>query len=185
MDSGTMKYSSLIGRLAGAFLFGGALFLAAGEVRAADEKLPAIGSKIGEWIFDCRAVRANETLCRLTQTRLIKETGKRVLQVSIGPASPNGKLALVVEVPLGIFLPAGVAAKIDEGKQFPLALQTCIPRGCEAIMLIPDKKLREMKKGKNLLIGFKTDMRGETISIAASLKGITKGLRVLKAANKR
>ena len=48
---------------------------------------------------------------------------------------------LAALMPLGIFLPAGVAARNDKGEQFALVPQTCTKNGCEAAVVLNDKTL--------------------------------------------
>jgi invasion protein IalB len=157
--------------LAGAFGAAGAL---------AQDK-PKVGDRIGDWVFQCQALTASETRCALIQNIVNNQSRQRVIGAVLRKLGPKGdKLGLFIAAPLGIFLGAGIAPKIDEGEQFPLVLQNCTAQnGCRAALEIDAKRLAEMKKGNRLLIGFKTRADANTVTVPVSLKGVTDGLKAL------
>lgn len=82
-------------------------------------------------------------------------------------------------MPLGIYLATGIGAKVDEGKQFNLIWQTCTQQGCQAALSLDSEKKTAMKSGKQLFVGFKARPDADAITVAASLKGVTAGLKAL------
>lgn len=156
------------------------LCLAAPQARA---EAPKSGDHFGDWIFTCRALGPGQTECGLAQTISIKsDKGQgRILSLYLQrrKIEKERKLVLYAIVPLGIYLPTGVAARVDKGEQFPLLVRTCTAGGCEAVTEIDDAKLAQLKAGQTLAVGFKPNAQGKTYTVPASLKGITKGLEAL------
>ena len=89
------------------------------------------------------------------------------------------KLALITIAPLGVFLATGIAGKVDDGKQFNFIWQRCTTQGCQAAAVVDAELEKALKAGKRLLIAFKAQPNANAITLGASLKGVTQGLRVL------
>ena len=146
---------------------------------------PKVGERFGDWVFTCKALSSEQTVCALTQTVTVKaQQGRgRILTLLLrrleDQETKRRKIILLALLPLGIYLPTGVAARIDQGPQFPLQLRTCTQTGCEAAAELVDKTLGAFKAGNQLFIGFKTAAKGKVFTIPASLKGVTKGLEAL------
>ena len=86
---------------------------------------------------------------------------------------------MVVQLPQNLFLPAGLALRVDDGKPLQLTLQTCDARGCYAGTAVSDELLGSLKKGAKLHLGIQT-VRREKIDIIVPLKGFTAGYRKIK-----
>lgn len=150
---------------------------------------PKSGDKFGDWLFTCKALGPDKTECGLTQTVTVQQQGQaqsRILSLYLQRVAPGeeakdktAKIYLFAIVPLGIFLPSGIAAKVDQGEQFEFAVRTCVASGCEAVVELDEAKLTAMRAGQKLLVGFKPSPAGKTIVVPASLNGITKGLAAL------
>ena len=148
-------------------------------------QVPKVGDRFGDWVFTCKALSAEETVCALIQTVTIQaQQGRgRILTLNLRRVedrkAEERKIALFALLPLGIYLPTGVAARVDQGPQFSMLLTTCTQTGCEAETELDGKTLGALKAGQQLFIGFKTSSQSEVLTIAASLKGVTKGLEAL------
>ncbi len=140
---------------------------------------PKVGDAIGDWIFNCQALSAARTVCVLQQTIVQKESKKPVMRLTLRRLGRDQKLGLVVRVPLGVYLATGIGGKVDEGEQFNLIWQTCTQQGCQAALSLDDGQKTAMKSGKRLLIGFKGRPDADAVTVAASLKGVTAGLKAL------
>jgi invasion protein IalB len=165
---------------------GGAAALVAGMLcagGAAVAQTPKVGDRIGDWGFQCQALSASETRCALIQNVLNSQTRQRLIGAVIRKmGEKNDKVGLFISAPLGIFLGAGIAVKIEEGEQFPLILQTCTAQnGCVAGLEIDAKRLDAMKKGTRMLVGFKPQANANAVTVPFSLKGVTDGLKALDA----
>ena len=94
------------------------MLLCASALPLSAQTAPKVGDSIGDWIFNCRALSATETVCGLNQ-RIVETKSKRpIMSLTLRKVGPDKKLALIVNVPLGIYLASGIGARIDEGAQF-------------------------------------------------------------------
>lgn len=152
-----------------------------GTAPAAAQGTPKVGDQIGDWVFQCQALSASETRCALVQNIVDKNTRNRVIGAVLRRVGPDGdKVGLFIAAPLGIYLGAGIAAKIDQGEQFSLQLQSCtVKSGCIAGIEVDAGRLEALRKGKRLLVGFKTTAGAKTVTVPVSLKGVTDGLKAL------
>jgi invasion protein IalB len=158
-----------------AIVVGVFLGLQVGAGHAAD-----VGQKFGNWVHECEAVASNKTSCFLSYTHVIKKTNRRFLTLLVGKFGPKNESGLIVFLPLGIYLPSGVVANIDNGKKFNLTVQQCIAGGCRATIALTKKRLKSLRAGQQLSIEFRMNLENEPIIIGSSLKGITKGLQAIK-----
>lgn len=104
-----------------------------------------------------------EERCEIFQRLSVKESGKRLVEVAIGPADANAEpdengvvpaAKGVVILPLGIMLQPGVVLQIDEGQVYRFNARTCVPNGCIANIDLPTAMVDEMKQGKTAKIMF-------------------------------
>lgn len=128
-----------------------------------------------EWIAACVAAgRAAPADCTLEQRLLLADSGELAAAVKIRvPDSPR-QPAMVLHLPQGLFLPAGVNLRVDEGKAVNLQLQTCDGRGCYAGMVVTDELLGAMKAGSSLHLGVQ-NVQKQRFDIVLSLLGFTAG----------
>jgi invasion protein IalB len=154
-----------------------AIIACLGIVRAqAQDATPKVGERIGDWVFQCQALSATNTVCGLIQNIADRGTQRQVLGVAVRPIGDDGRLAMIVTAPLGIFLGSGIGGKVDEGAQFAFNLQSCSQRGCQAALELKDDLLSALKKGNRLIVGYKARPDSQTIAIPVSLTGFTAGL---------
>ena len=150
---------------------------------AAQESKPKVGDRIGDWVFQCQAVSANQNICGIIQTVIDNNTKRQVVAVAIRYAGTGEakRLGMFVTVPLGIFLGSGIGGKIDTSEQFKFNLQTCNQRGCQGAAEITPAMLADMKKGQRLIVGFKARADANTIAVPVSLNGFTDALKAIDA----
>ena len=148
---------------------------------AAQEAKPKVGERIGDWVFQCQAPSATDTVCGLVQNIADRGTKRQVLGIAVRPIGTDGRLAMLVTAPLGIFLGSGIGGKIDDGEQFAFNLQSCNQSGCQAAIELKDQMLADLKSGKRLIVGFKVRPDTKTIAVPVSLDGFTRGLTVMQA----
>ena len=140
---------------------------------------PKVGDRIGDWGFQCKALSAKQNVCALTQTLVNSETKKRVLTLVLRRVGKDKKLVLITIAPLGVSLATGIAGKVDDGKQFNFVWQRSTTQGCQAAVVVDAELEKALKAGKRLLIGLRAQPNAKAITLGASLKGVTQGLRVL------
>src|SRR5262245_19934936 len=61
-----------------------------------------------DWAVNCATVQT-ELTCVASQSFFVKETGQRFMTVSVNPPKGDKKTTLVLQLPLGIYLPSGVS----------------------------------------------------------------------------
>jgi invasion protein IalB len=79
---------------------------------------------------------------------------------------------MLVQLPLGLFLPVGAKLQVDEGKPLDLQVQTCEAQGCFAGSAMDAELLAAIKAGKQLTIEVQT-LNREKLSFAIPLEGFT------------
>lgn len=169
---------------------------------------PQDGQKFKDWTVECQSVPKPEakldvkveggegaasgsaettetapvaeiTICQIVQTLTEKSADKPVLQVAIGYL-PDQKVPVASFVlPLGIFLPAGLQLRVDEGKTGRVPFVSCDPVGCHAGVELDDEFLASMKKGSQLNVTFGTPNR-QGVTAPVSLQGFTAALESLQ-----
>lgn len=123
------------------------------------------------WASRCvAATRSGPLECSLSQRAVTKQgqlVGSVTIQLPAGAPS-----AMVVSVPLGIFLGAGVTFAIDTNAPQALELQACDRTACYAETALPDELITAMKGGEKLNITFQ-NMQKQPVTLPMSLVGFT------------
>jgi invasion protein IalB len=122
-----------------------------------------------EWVSRCASeARQGALECALEQTAVLQKTGQLIAAVSVRVPADTHQPTLAVQIPVGLFLPAGVSLQIDDKKPLTLPLQTCDLKGCYAAMPISPDMLAELKGGKKLAVSFQ-NLTKENISVPLQL----------------
>ncbi|MBV9052011.1 MAG: invasion associated locus B family protein [Hyphomicrobiales bacterium] len=122
-----------------------------------------------EWISRCASeARQGGLECVVEQTAVLQKTGQLVAAVSIRVPADTHQPSLAVQIPVGLYLPAGVSLAIDDKKPLNLQLQTCDLKGCYAAMPISPELLGELKSGKKLAVSFQ-NLTKENITVPLQL----------------
>ena len=121
------------------------------------------------WIARCTSISRDAPLeCAVEQTAVLTKTGQLIVLINIRVASDTRTPIAVVQLPLGLNLPAGAKLQVDDGKTSDLQIQTCEQRGCYANTPIAADMLAAMKSGKQLKVSFQ-NLAKEVISIPMPL----------------
>src|SRR5665213_3803902 len=81
---------------------------------ATDTTAPAT-PRADAWATNCSApMRAGPLDCSVVQRVVLQRTGQLLAMVSVRLPSDSRNPAMLVQTPLGLYLPAGVSLKIDE-----------------------------------------------------------------------
>lgn len=158
----------------------GALAVLAAPVLAAAPALAKDGDKFGDWTVSCppppQGAPASVNTCRLMQIEQAKSPdGKQVTVLKASFFHLGEKdLVLFGYLPLGYAIPPGVRVSVDNGKDYPMFPQRCIPQGCEVATKVEPELLAALKKGNAAKIEFQLGDR--SASVPVSLKGLTEGL---------
>jgi invasion protein IalB len=121
------------------------------------------------WIARCSSGSRSSSLeCAIEQSAVLTKTGQLIVLINIRvPAETRAPVALV-QLPLGLNLPAGAKLQIDEGKASDMQIQTCEARGCYANLPVSPEMLATLKSGKQLKVSFQ-NLAKETITIPMPL----------------
>jgi len=121
------------------------------------------------WVARCSSASRGAPLeCAIEQSAVLTKTGQLIVLVNVRvPAETRVPVALV-QLPLGLNLPAGAKFQVDDGKTSDLQIQTCEARGCYANLQISPDVLAALKSGKQLKVSFQ-NMAKETISVPMPL----------------
>ena len=152
-----------------------AVFLATATTASLCVTKPAAAqSKAQNWSVSCVSrSRIAAAECSLEQRVLIRETGQTLgrLLIKIG-ATDAGPGALLLQIPLGVSIRAGVKIKVDDTEIETLDIQTCDAGGCYAGGPMSEKLLRAAKSGKLLNAEF-SDAQQRAISVNFVLDGFS------------
>lgn len=110
--------------------------------------------------------------CQALQTIAMRQTGQRLISVSVRRNPDETSAAMLLHLPHGLFLPAGLKVKIDDGKTRELPVQTCDARGCYAGMGASETEIAAMQKGMTLAVSFQ-NLEKKTITVNVPLAGFT------------
>ena len=107
------------------------------------------------WVVSCSQTRPGLE-CRAGQSLFLKQTRQRVLSVAVRMPADTKKPVLLLQLPLGVYLPAGATLQIgkDEAKTLPYI--ACDQGGCIAEYNVTDAELSGVAKGLDLSISAKT-----------------------------
>lgn len=129
---------------------------------------PPGGPTIG-WAVQCNNPGTG-LKCQATQNIFITETRQRLLSVSVSKPSGDAALAMLIQLPHGMFLPSGLSLQVDDGKAQQVAVQTCDRAGCYAGSPIDKAMLSQLEAGRQLTISFQ-NLNKQTMRVPVPLSG--------------
>lgn len=143
------------------------------QLRAAPEAQPADGNKPAPltWISRCASDSRQGTLdCAVEQSVLESKSRQLLLQVVVRVPPDTHKPVLTLQLPLGLYLPAGASLQFDESKPQKFEIQSCDPKGCYVNAPVTPEMLGNMSKGKTLSVTFET-VNKQNLAIPVQLTG--------------
>ena len=112
-----------------------------------------------DWMVRCGRPRGQEAeVCEMQQQQIDNED-RTVMAVAVGQVPGTSDVGLLILLPLGILLPAGVTMQIDSGAEIPLEVERCERQGCRIERLIEPDLLSRLKgghEGDRLLRGLRS-----------------------------
>jgi invasion protein IalB len=156
-------------RLAGALVFS---MLAAASL-AQDAPAPAPAQQQENWASRCVAPSRQAPLeCSIEQRLIMQDTSRLVAAVTVRVPTDTGRPVMMLQMPLGLYLPAGITIDIDGTSEQRFELQTCDANGCYAGAPVPDQLLATMTRGQKLNLKFQ-NLNRQPITVSATLVGFT------------
>lgn len=127
------------------------------------------------WTSRCASDGRQAALfCEVEQSLYMTKTGQLVASVNVKLPPETRQPVMMIQLPVGLFLPAGVNLQIDEGRPQPLAIQTCDLKGCYAATTLSPDLLGSMKSAKRLSVVFQ-NLNKENVTLAFVLSGFAEG----------
>jgi invasion protein IalB len=110
--------------------------------------------------------------CTVEQRVYDGQSKQLLLTFVVRVPSASRKPALIIQLPLGLFLPAGASVQFDDNKPERLEVQTCDQKGCFVSMPMSNEMLQSMSKSKRMSITFQ-DLSKKDIALPIQLAGFT------------
>lgn len=127
--------------------------------------------QVVNWATQCNAtVRDGEISCFMEQKIALRESGQLVVAITIQVPPETRIPSVVIQVPLGVYLPGGVIAQVDEGLAQTFEIKTCDQAGCYVGDPLSSDLLTAMETGETLNIKFQ-NFSQEEIVIPVPLTG--------------
>ena len=130
------------------------------------------------WVVNCTSIQSGLD-CRAAQSLFIKETGQRLLSVALRVPPDTKKPVLLLQMPLGIYLPAGVSLQFGKDAARKIALQSCDQNGCFAEYAITDAEIGTMLKGGDLTLTMQ-NLKQAPISVQIPAVGLSAAYAKIK-----
>jgi invasion protein IalB len=108
------------------------------------------------WVLNCANQDAG-LVCTVSQLVVLRQ-GQRTIQVNaaVGVDPKSKKLTLLLQLPLGVYLPSGVTLKFGGGKAKAIAFQSCNPNGCVAENEITAAEINTLVQGADLKLSVRS-----------------------------
>jgi invasion protein IalB len=169
------------------------LAVAAPAAAATDTAKPAtaaakpkpVETKFEDWSMQCMTSSKGK-YCGLYQKAYATVRGKKVMavlaEVEMGKGKDGKKTPhLRLITPLGSWLPTNIGFKLDDEKQNVVPYFFCRPSGCMTDLTLEAEHVARLKKGKALLIAYRTSPKKEDqVEPSVSLKGFAAALDALQ-----
>jgi invasion protein IalB len=127
-----------------------------------------------DWNVSCRSATAEKGLdCQATRAVVLKKTRSLLLRVTVNLPAETKKPVMMIQMPTGLYLPAGASMAIDDETPKPIVLQTCNGNGCFSGSPVSEEILAGMKTGTWFKVTFK-DLKRKQITVALPLDGFPK-----------
>lgn len=169
------------------------VFLAAGLCLPAAAQQPAEGAKKeaaktqqgSAWVKLCEDQKLKQggndkeaktvNVCLTHHERFHPNTGQPLISAAIRELDDPKQRTVMIMVPLGRMLPAGLIMKVDEKEGVKLQYSYCTALGCVAEVPATDDIIGKLKKGSELIIGT-VDISRRKIAFKVPLNGFTRAL---------
>ncbi|WP_162913913.1 invasion associated locus B family protein [Taklimakanibacter lacteus] len=132
------------------------------------------------WIASCTSPgRGQPQECAMEQRAIAKENGQLIGLVSIRVPSETRKPVTMIQLPLNLFLPAGVNVDVDGDMTQNQSFQTCNQTGCFVGFPISDTLLKQLFNGGKLNVTFQY-LDKKPVTLPMSLEGFTDAYNRIK-----
>lgn len=145
----------------------------------AQPELELTERQIQDWMVRCgRPEGQEQEVCEMQQQQ-VDSDDRTVMAVAVGRVPGTSNVGLLILLPLGILLPAGVTMQIDGGAAIPLEVERCEREGCRIERILEPDLLNRLKAGTKATVFFQAvDPQGkrQRLGVPISLLGFTAAL---------
>ncbi|MFY0614455.1 MAG: invasion associated locus B family protein [Hyphomicrobiaceae bacterium] len=121
------------------------------------------------WQLSCASVKGKQ-VCRALYRVTVPKTRRLVLSATVQTIAKSKKTSLLLKLPHGIFLPAGIELTIDKSRVRKEMIQTCDTRGCYAGLEMDRTFTKDMRTGRTMAVSFKS-LTKKRLTVQISLSG--------------
>ena len=131
----------------------------------------AASSEQAPWGSRCVAGARESALdCLVEQKVYVAKTGQLIGAVTIRIPGETKQPVMMIQTPVGLFLPAGVTVDVDSANAEKFELQTCDASGCYVGSPMSKDLLERMQKGQKLNVSFQ-NLQKKVITLPMALAG--------------
>lgn len=131
-----------------------------------------------------KAKTIKKKLCLVRHETLDGRTGLVVVSAAIRIIEGQKINRLIVQVPLGVSIRAGVSVGIDEHPEYRFAYMFCHTEGCTAEAEASEEMIDRLKKGKAMRVSG-INMRGQQFDLPVTLSGFASAFKGKAADSKK
>lgn len=121
------------------------------------------------WVTQCTG-KDPDTDCEVEKTITMEQGRQRLISIIVRVPPGTKNPAMMLHLPVGLYLPFGVTFQVDDEKQQQLKVQSCDLEGCYAGTAVSSGMLSTMKMEGHLTVSFQNLSR-TTIRVPVTLKG--------------
>jgi invasion protein IalB len=103
------------------------------------------------WMVNCTSVTGGFD-CRASQTIRSANSRERLLTLAVQITPDSKKPIMLIQGPLGMYLPAGVTLQVGRDAAKVVPLQTCDQSGCFTKYDVTDAEIAAMRSGADLTV---------------------------------
>lgn len=144
------------------------------------------------WVKLCQRIDNTEREgCMITVDVRAPENGAFIASAAVQELQGETRRQLVMQVPLGMALQAGLLVRVDQERAVPAKFGTCLENGCFAGIDLGTDLLAQMRRGQNVFItvrnaqGIALDLTLPLRTFAASYDGPATDIRVVQEQQRR
>lgn len=138
----------------------------------------------GAWDLLCQRPQPGaERACEITQSVQVQGQARRLAVIAVGRPARDAEMVMVLQLPLGLWLPSGVTVQLDAGAAaVPAQLLRCTAAACVATLELSPAMLAALRSGGEGQgrIGFEMQA-GTPVALPIAYNGAAEALAALEA----
>jgi invasion protein IalB len=127
------------------------------------------------WVKICRRIEGTEREGCMTSQEVRAENGAFLASLTLQEVQGEAGRQLIVAVPLGMALQAGMLVRVDQERAVPAKFGTCLVNGCFAGIDLGNDMLQQMRRGQNAFVTVR-DARGLALDLTLPLATFARAL---------